>query len=981
MRVKSSGWLAVLFLAACEQSACQPEGLGPDGLPQELTLTVDGPVTVDPGGESAPVRVRAVCPRCNIDWSPWEFALVGPADGTPAQGARFAPAFADWETQLTVLGNADGPRGEQPEHRVKLRRRQPVAGRPAESNASAPVAITVTGGSFTLVPRPAAIELTRGLALIAIEVERQPGFVEPVQVLAGDVLSTVPGATNGFPTVEALDGQPTDLQRFLVREENAGETEYRANFSASAGGTRRTTSVTIGRVATPPAEALSVATEPTSVLLRPGTSLTVDVTAQRRSGFAGPVSFATAGLPDGVAASFAPATSPAGLGPATSTMTLTATATAPADIARPSVIASGGALVAAFRFQVTVPGRRPDAGPDVVFDGGDEPDAGQVELDAGSLADAGAPLDAGSSVDAGVADGGSVDAGIPGNGPNLVACECNDFSIRRVCATENCLGTGSLYTFCQDVCGDAGLFSLPSCVTSAPLCVGEVDAGIDAGVDAGVEGTNLIECPLDDGGVATLCTNISCRGFQALGQLSARCSDAFGTSVNARSCAPDAVQCGGSGTTRLGSAFSCQCFDGRLLGVCSTIGECTGLLGLPLMNCHHACEDPLSRAVILACVDDALVCPPGVVSFPVDAGDFDAGFDAGIDAGDEWGVVQLAAGWTHICALTDAGTVWCWGQNPRLTPTPTQLPGPTRVAGLPPATQLASTNGATCALTAEGDVWCFGSNDTALNMNPQPDGGLYGPRTVDAGLRFARLAGGGSTICGLNPDGGLFCWGGNTNGALGRGFLSAEERVPRAPDGGGPWAFVSSGQQHSCALDFAGGAWCWGLQSPVTTYSAFPLDGGRTFSSLSAGFQHTCGLEQSSALPMCWGNNPTSQLGVHWSVSTSRVPLYVDGGLPSLSLTTGSGFSCAVADGGVAFCWGSNANGVLGGGLFTPSIQTAATPVSTTRRFVSLSAGSNFVCGLDVDARIWCWGANTNSALGRPSTALGNRASPLEVFR
>lgn len=997
-------------------------------------MTIDGPVTVAPGAESAPVRVRLVCPRCNIDWSPWVFALNGPTDGTPAQGARFEPAFADWETQLRVLGNADGPRGEQPRHTVVLRRRQPLANQSAnQSVAGVDVAITVTGAEFELEPRPAALELTNHLGLIGVVVKREPGFTGEVRVQLVDVLPVTPGSPAGAVTVEPLDEAPSDLGRFLVRDMGDGSGEYVARFTASAGNTRRTVTVAITRTQTVTPNALTVVTAPTSVLLRQGSSVTLAVTAQRRNGFGGPLDFSAASLPDGVTATFAPASVPAGIASVTSMMTLTATQSAAVSITRPSAVVTSGAVVAEYRFQLTIPGPARDAGEEPL-DGGDE-DAG-VSADAGTasdagvdagVADAGAPPTGSNLVaceclgglgtrrvcstqsclgsvdlelfcdgvcgDAGVlslpscitaspmcmqsvVDAGAVDAGAPpGGGANLLTCDCLLGGTRTVCANENCLGTGQLYTYCTDVCGGSTLASPPVCSTASPVCFGSVGDGGLVVFDAGFIGTSLVECGLSDGGYRPLCTNLPCRGFSALTSLALGCQSEFGFSpVVPRSCTSDAMQCGGSGSPSLGNAFSCRCSDGRLIGSCQSIGECNVAPGILSGHCNDICAE--SQAATLACEAAAPFCPAGTSFFTVDAG-LDAGVDAGLPP---WDVVQLSASWTHICARTDGGSVWCWGRNPQLSPVPVNLSRPMQVEGLPPVIDIASTALATCALTVEGEVLCFGSASN-LNIDNLPDGGIYGVRTVDAGMRFEDLTGGGGIMCGLNRDGGLFCWGSNTTGALGLGFTSTEEGAPAQPDGGGPWSFVAPGQQHTCGLDLQRRAWCWGQHTPLTSQSAVQLDGGRTFSMLSAGAQHTCGIEASTSRALCWGTNSSSQLGVPPVTTSSATPVPVDGGRAFIGLTTGSGFTCGVTDGGSAYCWGQNNTGQLGIGTATAANYAYPTFVSTSRKFIALTSGNAFVCGLDDAQRVWCWGSNTNGALAREPAVLGAASTPLEVIR
>jgi alpha-tubulin suppressor-like RCC1 family protein len=79
-------------------------------------------------------------------------------------------------------------------------------------------------------------------------------------------------------------------------------------------------------------------------------------------------------------------------------------------------------------------------------------------------------------------------------------------------------------------------------------------------------------------------------------------------------------------------------------------------------------------------------------------------------------VKAIAAGYTHTCALTVAGAVYCWGDDQygelgdgqltdalRSTPGPA-VPIPARV------TALVTQESANCALTVDGDVQCWGAN-------------------------------------------------------------------------------------------------------------------------------------------------------------------------------------------------------------------------------------------------------------------------------
>src|SRR5690554_675797 len=78
------------------------------------------------------------------------------------------------------------------------------------------------------------------------------------------------------------------------------------------------------------------------------------------------------------------------------------------------------------------------------------------------------------------------------------------------------------------------------------------------------------------------------------------------------------------------------------------------------------------------------------------------------------GVVDVAAGLAHSCAVTGAGAVYCWGSNEygqlgdgssmdRVTPV--------QVTGLDSGMQAVSVGrDHSCALSQGGAVWCWGRN-------------------------------------------------------------------------------------------------------------------------------------------------------------------------------------------------------------------------------------------------------------------------------
>lgn len=197
---------------------------------------------------------------------------------------------------------------------------------------------------------------------------------------------------------------------------------------------------------------------------------------------------------------------------------------------------------------------------------------------------------------------------------------------------------------------------------------------------------------------------------------------------------------------------------------------------------------------------------------------------------------------------------------------------------------------------------------------------------------------------------------------------------------------------HSCALDSAGVAYCWGQNAKgqlgdgtTTNRTVATRIGGHFFSRVSVHNGISCALEQ-SGLAYCWGSNGWAAIGDGTTTDRS-IPTPV-AGLAFRELSAGGSVTCAIAAGSnAAYCWGANTHGQLGAGaaatLETCSTSNASSsfPCSTRpiaveggRAWESISAGDDHVCAVTTSADLYCWGEG--SSFGAPS---GNTPSPVLV--
>jgi alpha-tubulin suppressor-like RCC1 family protein len=292
---------------------------------------------------------------------------------------------------------------------------------------------------------------------------------------------------------------------------------------------------------------------------------------------------------------------------------------------------------------------------------------------------------------------------------------------------------------------------------------------------------------------------------------------------------------------------------------------------------------------------------------------------------------------------------------------------------------------------------------------------------------FVEISAGLNHTCARKLNGKTYCWGRNDQGQI--GFESTQQcsgvacvARPRYVMTGRQ---VEAGGAHSCAIDTAGAAWCWGsdshgqLGNAPDPYSVrptpFPVSGGHQFNTISAGDTSTCGtspeglfcwgsIAGSAALPLqlstngsfqsvsvggahacalyvvnsyrgayCWGQNQYGQSGVDWNAWSGAVPFAFNSSLGTAvaRLQTQGDFTCADQINGQVQCTGLNQYGQLGSGQSFSATYVPQT-VGVAMTLAGVATGWNHGCALDPNGLASCWG---NGYWGQ----LGNAAS--NVFR
>jgi alpha-tubulin suppressor-like RCC1 family protein len=169
---------------------------------------------------------------------------------------------------------------------------------------------------------------------------------------------------------------------------------------------------------------------------------------------------------------------------------------------------------------------------------------------------------------------------------------------------------------------------------------------------------------------------------------------------------------------------------------------------------------------------------------------------------------QVAAGFTHGCALDKKGAVSCWGTGDWAAP----KGGFAKPAAISGAIHLATGDRHACVVTKDKKVQCWGMND-AGQLGIKPDTELHkNPVTVPGVTSAVRLVAGEAAMCALLADGSARCWGANAEGELGLGKKSSEERASKVASVS-DIAGMCLATAHGCALTRSKSIMCWGANA------------------------------------------------------------------------------------------------------------------------------------------------------------------------
>jgi len=265
----------------------------------------------------------------------------------------------------------------------------------------------------------------------------------------------------------------------------------------------------------------------------------------------------------------------------------------------------------------------------------------------------------------------------------------------------------------------------------------------------------------------------------------------------------------------------------------------------------------------------------------------------------------------------------------------------------------------TCAVTPAGTAYCWGDNRAGQTGTGLADTSVFAPTPVRGGITFRSVDVGFSQACGVSTTDAAYCWGRNSYGELGNGTEAASVS-PTLVAGGHAWRIVRAGST-ACGIRTDNAAYCWGrndvgqagfpvsvkscTSAAASSCSTTPLAvaGDPRFTQLAVRGA-SCGLVADGSA-YCWGALDAG--------ASAHVPKLVPGGLHFTTLHSGP---CGVDANGAAYCWS-----VSGSSLTTP---TRALPDFPVRAYEVVPQryylGPSHRCALDAAAILYCWDGVSN---------------------
>lgn len=366
----------------------------------------------------------------------------------------------------------------------------------------------------------------------------------------------------------------------------------------------------------------------------------------------------------------------------------------------------------------------------------------------------------------------------------------------------------------------------------------------------------------------------------------------------------------------------------------------------------ESCEN-LPSSVCQSCVRQSDVCTPNESDVPCET---------------TLAPVKITLGRDFSCALTNDGTVWCWGSHAGGAlgigdiPPPHVFRRPFRVSAQE-FRDVSAGEDHVCGIS--GDIWCWGDlRDHGLALATSP---VQVPDDIGV-VGWERIVAGDAHTCAITEfgpppnDRALYCWGENSDGRLGLGDTT-DRTAPTYVSSG--WLDVCTGGKLTCGIRDSDGdrineVWCFGsVAGGGLQASNVPVQVSQNDFFIGRD-EVLCGTDF-----VCF-QAPTlsGRLGYAWQC-LGNAPVGMIGSQDTTFVAAGGDRVCrGLLDGSV------QCSDPAGSTILEPQdgllLGTSAELLSGERNAIDVS--NDHFCGIDGRGDLWCSGANGAGQLGMGHT-------------
>lgn len=311
---------------------------------------------------------------------------------------------------------------------------------------------------------------------------------------------------------------------------------------------------------------------------------------------------------------------------------------------------------------------------------------------------------------------------------------------------------------------------------------------------------------------------------------------------------------------------------------------------------------------------------------------------------------NTGTGSSHTLAIKTDGSLWTWGNNDE-----GQLGNGTNISSNVPVQIGTDTNWAkvvagslhSLALKTDGTLWAWGhnaygqvGNGTFINVNT--------PTQIGSANNWSDISTYESHSLGIKTDGTLWAWGKNNYYQLSQGN-NQNKNTPSQIGSSTNWLSVSAGYQYSFAIQQDSSLWAWGNNSigqlgngSIGSFNPNPIQIGATskWIQVSSGREHTVALQANGTL-WGWGMNFFGQLGQGNNSFQILSPVQITTDSNFTFINNGHYYSMAISSDTTMWGWGQNYSNVL----FTndnsnKNLLTAVGCPAVTNYYSSISVSS-----------------------------------------